>query len=65
MTYFLFALGLTAAVLAFKELSPYKFRYVRRKLYNACGRCEKCGSKLNYTGKGRAVCPNKTNHPQE
>lgn len=62
MTYLLLTLGLAAALFAFKELSPYKYRYARRKLYNFFGRCEKCGAKLNYTGKGRGVCPNKINH---
>jgi len=62
MAYLFLTLGLVAALFAFKELSPYKFKYWKGKTYNFFGRCEKCGAKLNYTGKGRPVCPNKINH---
>ena len=60
---FLFA-GLVLLILGLKVSYPYKYRYMRGKLYNFFGRCEKCGAKLNYTSKGRSVCPNKLNHEQ-
>lgn len=34
----------------------YRMGYYRRKLYGLFGFCQ-CGSRLNYTTKGRGICP--------
>jgi predicted amidophosphoribosyltransferase len=36
----------------------YKFNYWKRKILLALGVCPKCWSQVNYTPKGRAICPN-------
>lgn len=35
----------------------YRLRYYLRKATNFVGLCYRCGSFVNYTRSGRAVCP--------
>jgi len=36
----------------------YKQAYLKRIIWNAFGRCHKCGHPLSYTPKGRGICTN-------
>ena len=35
----------------------YRIRYYWRKFVNLIGLCHRCGSAVNYTRHGKAVCP--------
>ncbi len=35
----------------------YRLRYVRRSIWLFFGCCHRCHSRLNYTTKGRPICP--------
>ena len=43
-----------------KPIQWYKYRllYYKRIIWRAFGRCHRCGKKLDYTTKGRPICPN-------
>jgi hypothetical protein len=36
----------------------YRVRYYWRKFVNFIGFCHRCGSSVNYTSYGKAICPN-------
>jgi len=40
-----------------KQRLIYKLRYWRRAVWRFFGRCHKCNGALNYTSKGRPICP--------
>jgi len=40
-----------------RERLRLRSRYYWNKLVLAVGRCPRCWSKVNYTTKGRAICP--------
>lgn len=35
----------------------YRLRYWKRKLWHLFGRCPKCNGAVNWTTKGRPICP--------
>jgi rRNA maturation endonuclease Nob1 len=46
----------TAAARGMDRLG-YRLRYYWRKAVNFAGLCYRCGSTVNYTRKGKAICP--------
>ena len=51
-------LGLGVVLTKGTQWCKYRLLYLKRVLWNAFGRCHKCGSALNYTPKGRGICTN-------
>lgn len=36
----------------------YRLKYYKRRLWLFLGKCPRCGCPVNYTTKGRPICPN-------
>ncbi len=41
-----------------KQFFHYRFIYWRNQIFRAIGLCPHCGQSVNFTTKGRQICPN-------